>query len=88
MYSDPIVEEIRRIRDEREKKFGYDLHLMCEDFRKYQPSPGHELVSIKTDEVFSLSGLAASRDEDLRNVSRQDAENAEGRERTDEHTKK
>ncbi len=33
---DPIVEEIRKIRDKHSKKFNYDLHAICEDFRKKQ----------------------------------------------------
>ena len=45
MWQDPIVEEIRRIRDEHAKKFNYDLHAICEDFRKMQASSGHTLVS-------------------------------------------
>ncbi len=30
---DPIVEEIRKIRDEHVKKFNYDLDAICEDFK-------------------------------------------------------
>jgi hypothetical protein len=45
MWQDPIVEEVRRIRDEHAKKFNYDLHAICEDFRKMQSSSGHTVVS-------------------------------------------
>ena len=31
---DPIVEEIRKIRNAHSKKFNYDLHAICEDYRK------------------------------------------------------
>ena len=38
--SDPIVEEVRRYRMEHTRKFGGDLKLICEDFRRneYQTS--------------------------------------------------
>lgn len=45
MWQDPIVEEIRRIREEHEKRLNYDLHAICEDFRKKQSSSGHKIVS-------------------------------------------
>lgn len=45
MWQDPIVEEIRRVRDEHAKKFGYDLHEICKDFRKKQAESGRKIVS-------------------------------------------
>ena len=45
MRHDPIVEEIRRIREEHAKKFNYDLHAICEDFRKRQLLSGRTVVS-------------------------------------------
>lgn len=45
MWKDPIVEEIRHIREEHAKKFNYDLHAICEDFRKKQSSSGNKVVS-------------------------------------------
>ncbi|MDQ3583844.1 MAG: hypothetical protein M3495_20590 [Pseudomonadota bacterium] len=45
MWHDPIVEEVRRIRDKHAKRFNYDLHAICEDFRKMQSESGHEVVS-------------------------------------------
>jgi hypothetical protein len=32
--NDPIVDEVRRYRDEHAKKFNYDLSAICADFRK------------------------------------------------------
>jgi hypothetical protein len=32
--TDPIVEEVRKHRDEHARKFNYDLNLICEDYRK------------------------------------------------------
>jgi hypothetical protein len=45
MWQDPIVEEVRRVREEHAKKFNNDLHAICEDFRKRQRSSGHRIVS-------------------------------------------
>lgn len=36
MWQDPIVEEVHRIRDEHARRFDYDLHAICEDFREKQ----------------------------------------------------
>jgi len=33
---DPIVEEVRKHRDEHARKFDYDLNRICEDFRKHR----------------------------------------------------
>jgi hypothetical protein len=46
MWCDPIVEEIRRIRDEHAKKFNYDLHAICEDLRKQQKKSGRVAISM------------------------------------------
>ena len=31
MNPDPIVEEVRRIRNELARKFNYDIHAICQD---------------------------------------------------------
>jgi hypothetical protein len=45
MCDDPIVAEIRRIREEHAKKFNYDLHAICEDLRRSERESGREYVS-------------------------------------------
>jgi hypothetical protein len=45
MWRDPIVEEIHRVRDEQAKKFGYDLHAICEDIRKKQAMSDQKVVT-------------------------------------------
>ena len=45
MWHDPIVEEIRKIREEHARKFNYDLHAICEDIRQRQASSGRPVVS-------------------------------------------
>ena len=43
---DPIVEEVRRVRDEHAKKFGYDLAAICADIRRHQATCGHRVVRL------------------------------------------
>jgi hypothetical protein len=43
--NDPIVAEIRKIRDEYARRFNYDLHAMCEDLRRKQKLRGVPAVS-------------------------------------------
>jgi len=45
MNDDPIVEEVRRARDEYAKKFNYDLDAICRDLQKKQEQPGKHVVS-------------------------------------------
>jgi hypothetical protein len=43
---DPIVEEVRRSRDEHARKFNYDLSAICEDLRRIQRESGHKVVRL------------------------------------------
>jgi len=45
MASDPIVEEIRRIRQEHAKRFDYDLRAIVADLRKKEQEHPERLVS-------------------------------------------
>ena len=45
MWHDPIVEEIRRIREEYAAKFNYDIRAMCRDLMERQGKDGHKVVS-------------------------------------------
>ena len=33
---DPIVTEVRKYRMEHSKKFNFNIHVICDDLRKYQ----------------------------------------------------
>jgi len=46
IVKDPIVEEVRKIRDAHAASFGYDLHAICEDLRKKEKSCAHRVVSL------------------------------------------
>ncbi len=45
MIEDPIVEEVRKARDEYAKQFGYDLNAICRDLQQKQEQPGKNVVS-------------------------------------------
>ncbi len=45
MRDDPIVEEVRRIRDEYAKQFDYDLRAMADDLREREQEHPERLVS-------------------------------------------
>jgi len=42
---DPLVDEIRKYRMEHTRKFNSDLHLICEDLRKFESTLGDRLVT-------------------------------------------
>jgi hypothetical protein len=45
MWEDPIVAEVRKIRDEIARKFNYDLRAMFEDARRRERKSGHPIAS-------------------------------------------
>jgi hypothetical protein len=45
MIDDPIVDEVRRIRDEYARQFNYDLDAICADLQRRQEQPGKTIVS-------------------------------------------
>ena len=45
-WRDPIVEEVRRIREARAAKFGYNIRAMVEDARKREATSGHPIVDL------------------------------------------
>jgi hypothetical protein len=47
MQADPVVEEIRQIRQEYARQFNFDLRAMVEDLRKRQSGHTERLVSYK-----------------------------------------
>jgi hypothetical protein len=45
MYKDPIVEEVRKYRQENARRFGFSVRAIAEDARKRERTSGHKLVS-------------------------------------------
>ena len=46
MWNDPIVEEVRKVRDEHAKKFNYDLRAITADLKKQQKASGRKVVKL------------------------------------------
>lgn len=46
MWNDPIVEEVRKVRDEHAKKFNYDLEAIAADLRKQQKAGKRKFVTL------------------------------------------
>ncbi len=45
MKKDPIVEEVRQIRDAHAARFNYNLKAICKDLKTKETDCGHPLVS-------------------------------------------
>jgi hypothetical protein len=46
MWTDPIVEEVRKARQEYAEQFNYDLHAMAADLRRHEQEHPERLVSL------------------------------------------
>lgn len=46
MWIDPIVEEVRKARDEHAAQFGYNLEQIFEDIQKKERQSGRKVVSL------------------------------------------
>lgn len=46
MWKDPIVEEVRRVRDAHAARFNYDLAAICEDFRERERRETRQVVCL------------------------------------------
>jgi|GEM_PF-2231542 len=47
MYRDAIVEEVRKHREARAAKFGFDIQAIVEDARRRQATSGHRIVNLQ-----------------------------------------
>jgi len=45
MKSDPIVDEVRKVREAHAAKFNYDLSAICTDLKKKEKDSDHPVVS-------------------------------------------
>jgi len=48
MFKDPIVEEVRRIREDQASKYDFDLDKICDEAKKRQKSSKHNTISFVT----------------------------------------
>ena len=56
--SDPIVEEVRRIRDAHAAKFNYDPRAIFRDIKEQEKRSGRKYVSFADDNVGPKLGVA------------------------------
>jgi hypothetical protein len=45
MKPDPIVDEVRKVREAHAAKLNYDLAAICADLKKKEKDSGHAVVS-------------------------------------------
>lgn len=45
MKSDPIVDEVRKVREAHAAKFKFDLSAICADLKKKEKDSNHPVVS-------------------------------------------
>ncbi|MEO5333256.1 MAG: hypothetical protein H7839_14670 [Magnetococcus sp. YQC-5] len=48
MWEDPIVEEIRKIREEHAARFNYDLDAIYKDLKRLEEESGRKMVSLQS----------------------------------------
>ena len=72
MWTDEIVEEIHRIREEYAKSFNYDLDAIFADLRKKQAESGREVVTLsrKPGLAKRWSGQARELDDGIKDANR------------------
>ncbi len=46
MWNDPIVEEVRKVRNDHARKFNYDLKAIAADLKKQQQAGRRKVVSL------------------------------------------
>jgi hypothetical protein len=46
MWKDPIVEEVRKHREARAAKFGFNIRAIVEDVMRRQAASGHRVVDL------------------------------------------
>lgn len=65
MWHDPIVEEVRRFRQEYAAQFNHNLRAICNDLRKRQMDSGREAVTLppKRPRQFTAESQSAPKQE-------------------------
>ena len=58
---DPIVEEIRKAREDHATKFNHDLSKICKDLKNIEKQCGHRIVSLPPKLLTKTSDFPISR---------------------------
>jgi hypothetical protein len=53
---DPIVEEVRKVRDAHASSFNFDLRAICRDLREKVKTCGHPLISLDPKPFLKATG--------------------------------
>jgi hypothetical protein len=56
MPDDPIVEEVRRIKEAHAARYNYDIRAMAKALREQQQRSGHKIVSLPRRHVRAQQG--------------------------------
>lgn len=72
MWTDEIVEEIHRIREEYAESFNYDLDAIFTDLRKKESESGRKVVNLSRDPSLTTrwSGRVSNLSGDAKDTSR------------------
>jgi len=62
MWNDPIVEEVRKVRDAHAKKFNYDLQAIAADLKKQQEASKRKYVTRPPRKPAVLPKVKANKD--------------------------
>lgn len=52
---DPIVEEVRKARQDHAKEFDHDLSAICRDLKRIEQECGHPIVSFQPKRLTQVS---------------------------------
>jgi hypothetical protein len=55
---DPIVEEVRRLREEHAARFNYDVDAIFDDLKKVEQECGRTVVSLEPKRILPVGGAA------------------------------
>jgi len=62
MWNDPIVDEVRKVRDAHAKKFNYNLRAIAADLKKQQQASGRIFVTLPPKKPTVLPKTKISKD--------------------------
>ena len=51
MWQDPIVDEVRKARQDHAKKFGYDMKAIYDDLKSTEQLGGRKVVSLSSKQI-------------------------------------
>jgi hypothetical protein len=65
MNDDPIIAEVRKIREQYARRFNYDLDAICQDLKGRQKRSGRRVVSFPPKRVLEKAPVVREGNDDL-----------------------